>query len=198
MNDVFKKSKIIKIIRKLIIPGRGDKIFKRNMKHPTKEKLIEQLKALANDVTEIPLSMGAMCYSPAPRQPVMVKCESCGNQIQVLSWRRVGDDVLKKKIRTIEKLGFDAKVKQLCSDCIRKLGLIDEDSLYDNEVYNVFYFKTKEQEYYHLAISNNEYDYDAVIAFLKGEKSYKDFYDATRLLKDEFALIKRMTGISIE
>ena len=29
------------------------------MKHPTREELIEQLKALANDETEVPISMGA-------------------------------------------------------------------------------------------------------------------------------------------
>ena len=65
-------------------------------------------------------------------------------------------------------------------------------------MYYVFYFKTKEQENYHLAISNDEDDYNAVIAFLKNEKSYTDFFDNTHLVREELSLIERMTGISIE
>ena len=160
------------------------------MKHQTKEELIEQLKALANDETEIPESMGAMCYSPAPPEPVMVKCDSCGKQILEMSWRKIDRNILDKKIRTIEKL---------CSECAGKLGLKDEegDELYDYQMYYVFYFKTKEQENYHLAVSNDEDDYNAVIAFLKNEKTYTDFFDNTHVIKDELPLIKRMTGISI-
>ena len=170
------------------------------MKHLTKDELIEQLKALTNDETDITESMGAMCYSPAPPEPVMAKCDSCGKQIQEMSWRKIDRNILDKKIRTIEKLGFDAKIEQLCSECAGKLGLKDEegDELYDHEMYYVFYFKTKEQENYHLAVSNDEDDYNAVIAFLKNEKTYTDFFDNTHLIKDELPLIERMTGISIE
>ena len=169
------------------------------MKHLTKEELIEQLKALANDETEVPMSMGAMCYSPAPPEPVKAKCDSCGKQIQEMSWRKVDRHILNKKIKTIENLGFDAKIEQLCSDCVAKLGLKDEngDAFYDGEMYYVFYFKTKEQENYHLAVSNDEDDYNAVIAFLKNEKTYTDYFDNTHIIKEELPLIQRMTGISI-
>ena len=170
------------------------------MKHPTKEELIEQLKALANDETDIPERMGAMCYSPAPPEPVMAKCDSCGKQIQEMSWRKIVRHVLEKKVETMTELGFDAKIEHLCADCAGKLGFKDEDgeTLFDGEMYYVFYFKTKEQENYHLAISNDEDDYNAVIAFLKNEKTYTDFFDNTHLIKDELPLIERMTGISIE
>jgi hypothetical protein len=117
-----------------------------------------------------------------------------------MSWRKVDRHILNKKIKTIENLGFDAKIEQLCSDCVAKLGLQDEngDAYWDGEMYYVFYFKTKEQENYHIAVANDEDDYDAVIAFLKNEKSYTDFYDNTHLIKEEQDLIERMTGISID
>ena len=170
------------------------------MKHLTKEELIEQLKVLANDETDIPESMGAMCYSPAPPEPVKVKCDSCGKQIREMSWRKINRHVLEKKVETMTELGFDVKIEHLCANCAGKLGLKDEDgdTLFDGEMYYVFYFKTKEQEKYHLAISNDEDDYNAVIAFLKNEKSYTDFFDNTHLVREELSLIERMTGISIE
>ena len=117
-----------------------------------------------------------------------------------MSWRKIDRHVLEKKVETIAKLGFDAKIEHLCADCAGKLGFKDEDgdTLFDGEMYYVFYFKTKEQETYHLAISNDEDDYNAVIAFLKNEKTYTDFFDNTHIIREELPLIKRMTGISIE
>ena len=117
-----------------------------------------------------------------------------------MSWRKINRHVLEKKVETMAGLGYDVKIEHLCADCAGKLGLKDEDgdTLFDGEMYYVFYFKTKEQETYHLAISNDEDDYNAVIAFLKNEKSYTDFFDNTHLVREELSLIERMTGISIE
>lgn len=170
------------------------------MKHLTKEELVEQLKAIANEETEVTMSMGAMCYSPAPPEPKKAKCESCKKEITEMSWMSPGERTIRNKVQVIKELGYDAKVERLCSECTGKLGLKDEDgdTLGDYRLYYVFYFKTKEQDSYNIAIANCEEDYDAVIAFLKNEKTYTDYYDATHLIKDELPLIKRMTGISIE
>ena len=46
--------------------------------------------------------------------------------------------------------------------------------------------------------SSNENEYKAVLAFLKNEPTYTDYYDATHLIKDELDVIKRMTGVSID
>ena len=166
----------------------------------SKEELIEQLKALARQEIDMPMHMGAMCYSPAMPTPKTVKCESCGKEIEEFGWRQTNGDLIKKKVNEIKRLGYDAKVEALCSECAAKLGLTDEDGepLREYCLHHVFYFKTKEQEEYHLAVSNNEDDYNAVIAFLKNEPTYTDYYDATHPIKDELDLIKRMTGISID
>jgi hypothetical protein len=65
-------------------------------------------------------------------------------------------------------------------------------------LYYVFYFKTKEQQEYNIVQCSDEDAYKAVLAFLKNEQSYTDYYDATHLIKDELDVIKKMTGISIE
>ena len=166
----------------------------------SKTELIEQLKAIANDETEVTMSMGAMCYSPACPEPKKVKCESCNKEISEMSWMSPDENTIRYKVQVINELGYDAKVERLCSDCATKLGLKEEDGdpLGDDCLYYVFYFKTKEQNDYNIAIANSEDEYDAVIAFLKNERTYKNYYDATCLIKDELPLIKRMTGISIE
>lgn len=166
----------------------------------TKEELIEQLKALASQEIDQPMHMGAMCYSPAMPMPKEVECESCGKKLEEFGWRQTSGDKIKKKVNAIKRLGYDAKVEGLCAECAMKLGLTDEDGepLSDYSLHYVFYFKTKEQEDYHLAVSNDEDEYNAVIAFLKNEPTYTDFYDATHPIKEELDLIKRMTGISID
>jgi len=170
------------------------------MKHLTKEELIEQLKNIAKDETEPTMSVGAMCYSPCPPEPTKVKCESCGKEIEEYSWGQYIEEKIRKRVQAIQKLGYDAKVERLCAVCAGKMGLKDEDGepLNEDSMHYVFYFKTKEQDTFNLAVSNSEDEYNAVLAFLKNEKTYTDYYDATHLIKDELDLIKRMTGISIE
>ncbi len=165
----------------------------------SKEELIKQLKALAE--TEIPESihMGAMCYSPVPPQAQKAKCESCGKVVEVFDWMECHSDI-KKRVEEIKALGYDAKVENVCATCATQLGIKDEDGepLFEGRLYNVFYFKTKDDEHYHVAESSDVDEYKAVLAFLKNEPTYTDYYDATHLIKEELDIIKRMTGISVE
>ena len=106
---------------------------------------------------------------------------------------------IKKQVEKIKALGYDAKVEHICADCINKLGITDEDGdAFTEGLYYVFYFKTKEQQEYNIVQCSDEDAYKAVLAFLKNEQSYTDYYDATHLIKDELDVIKKMTGISIE
>lgn len=165
----------------------------------SKEELIAQLKALSESETHESIHMGAMCYSPAPPQAQKVKCESCGKIFVEHDWMRSRTGI-KKKVEEIKKLGYDVKVENVCAACASKLGIKDEDgeALFEGRLYNVFYFKTKDEEHYHVSESSDEDDYKAVLAFLKNEPTYTDYYDATHLIKDELDVIKRMTGISID
>ena len=166
----------------------------------TKEELIEQLKSIANDETEVTLSMGAMCYSPRSSafEFQRVKCESCGKELLEDLSRK--DTRISGKVQLIEVLGFDAKVERVCSDCASKLGLKNKDGqpLRDHSLHNVFYFKTKEQENYNISVADSRIDYDAVIAFLKNKKTFTGYHGRTHLVKDHLELIKKMTGISID
>lgn len=165
----------------------------------SEEELRAQLKVLSESEAPESMHMGAMCYSPAPPQSIKVKCESCGKFVDEFDWMgsRKG---IKKSVEEIKKLGYDAKVEHICADCANKLGLTDEDGdpLIDGQLYYVFYFKTKEQEQYHIAESSDEDEYKAVLAFLKNEPTYTDYYDATHLIKDELDVIKKLTGITID
>lgn len=130
----------------------------------------------------------------------IVKCESCGKEIEESCWGQGNVNLIQKKIGVIKHLGYDVKVENVCSECAAKLGVTGEEGelLSENSLHFIFYFKTKEQAEFHLATSNSEDDYNAVIAFLKNEPTYTDYYDATRLVKDKLDLIKYMTGISID
>lgn len=161
----------------------------------SKEKLIAQLKALSKSETPESIHMGAMCYSPAPPQAQKVKCESCGKIVEEYDWMnsRTG---IKKEVEEIKKLGYDVKVENVCAACATKLGI--SEALFERQLYSVFCFRTKDDKHYHVSESSNENEYKAVLAFLKNEPTYTDYYDATHLIKDELDVIKRMTGVSID
>lgn len=97
----------------------------------------------------------------------------------------------------IADMGYDAKVKLVCSDCANKLGLRDEggEKLAGDGVHTVFYFKTKEQSEYTISVDNDPDSYIAVYAFLSNNPKYLGL---THPIKESLDVIKRMTGISIE
>lgn len=165
----------------------------------SKEELIIQLEALSQSETSESIHMGAMCYSPSLPHAQKVKCESCGKIVEEYDWMRSRTGI-KNIVEEIKKLGYDAKVENVCAACAAELGIKDEDgdALFEGRLYSVFYFKTKDDEHYHVSESSDEDEYKAVLAFLKNEPTYTDYYDATHLIKDELDVIKRMTGISID
>ena len=147
----------------------------------SKDELIAQLKALSETETPESVHMGAMCYSPAPPPLRKVKCESCGNIIDEFDYMRSLNGI-KKQVKEIQALGYDAKVEHICAD----------------QLYYIFYFKAKDQAEYTISESSDEDDYKCVLAFLKNEPTYMDYYDNTHLVKEELDIIERMTGISID
>ena len=85
----------------------------------SKDELIAQLKALSETETPESVHMGAMCYSPAPPPLRKVKCESCGNIIDEFDYMRSLNGI-KKQVKEIQALGYDAKVEHICADCAVK------------------------------------------------------------------------------
>ena len=128
-------------------------------KFNTKQELIEQLKKLAEDTTEIPLRHGAMCYSPMPPEPKKIRCEWCGKEIEEFGWFLLEPKRAQNIVKTISKLGYDVKLEKVCVECaINHHITSDEEDLYSDQLHWVFSFKTKEEEIYHTAISNTESD----------------------------------------
>ena len=165
----------------------------------SKEELIKQLKAISE--TEVPdsIHMGAMCYCPAPAPHCVVKCESCCKQIELFEFETESARIT-KIVNEIKELGYDVKIKCVCSECAAKLGITQEDGkpLDDDSIYHVFYFKANGQDQYHVAESSYQEEYKVVLAFLKNELSYRDSYDWEHFVKEDLDVIKKMTGISIE
>ena len=159
----------------------------------TREVLTERLRAIADDTLPIPVCEGAMCYEPTMAQFVIIKCDLCGCDIETDTWQENTVTSCKKLVKKMKKLKYDVKVEFLCKQCICKLGF--NHNKIDSPC-NVFFFKTKDDKKYHLAISNDEDDYNAVLAFLENESWYSNSYDGIERIKDHLGIIKRMTGIS--
>lgn len=109
----------------------------------------------------------------------------------------------------IKDLGYDVTFEIICGSCALKakeeadffdLPLTSEDDIYEEGTYHLFCFKAKSDKDYHQAITDMEslYDYQAVLAFLKGESYFEDSYDRYHSIMDEQDTIKRMTGIGIK
>lgn len=82
----------------------------------------------------------------------------------------------------IEDLSFDNIVERLRAS---------------NSIYICFFFRTSESEKWHVAQSNNLYDYIAILTFLQNKKSFEGDFGRIRELRFELDLIKRMTGLYI-
>lgn len=166
----------------------------------SKEELIAQLKELSE--REIPqdqgLSIVAMCYSTVPMR-LKIKCDSCGREIMEMVFL-MDPEKIKDVVEQIKDLGYDAKVEFLCPDCAAKAGIKINDCKwkYSDQIYGVFYFKAKGQKEYHVAASKEINNYKAVLAFMKNEPSYTNYFDEICQIKDNLNIINHLTGISVE
>lgn len=182
----------------------------------SKEELIEQLKEISkrDNPHDIEYGVpGAMCYSPAPME-LETKCDTCGRWAVESGYFLKNPEEIKDVVEQIKALGYDTKVEFLCPDCAAKAGIIKGTPSEDNHrkpfsflsrilktydrIYSVFYFKAKDQEEYHVAVSDEISDYKAVLAFLKDEPTYTGHFDRINQTKDSLDIIKRLTGISVE
>lgn len=176
----------------------------------SKEELIKQLRAIAKKKVPLPTlprpDMRVMCYCINAPEEVTIKCEHCGKMYHIPDPFYMGHSIF-DKVATIKDLGYDAAVEVVCSKCAIKLGLIDE---YDSTsvIHHLFKFKARGQEKWHLAISNDPYDYDALIAFLENEPIYitngskyvrgHGWCDEPHFTKAKLDRIIQMTGINVE
>lgn len=175
----------------------------------SKEELIERLKAIAADETPRVDNPGAMCYSPIAPQTKHAKCSACGCDIQYYDYNDIEDKPIKKLVKEIAHLGYDAKVSTICKTCAEKL----KKELYPNmksededgfnwktdfridEINFVFYFRTSKETEYHRTIANSAYKYMALLTLLENERMYSGYYDESHYIADEIDTLEYMTGI---
>ena len=178
----------------------------------SRSELVERLKAISQEEVPEERRMGAMCYCPAPglaqvTLKQIVWCNKCHrpflcdrNQYEINKHNRI-----KKLVRSMARMGYDAKVKSICKNCCNEL----KEELYpgNDEVISiislgernhVFYFRINRDEPYHCAISNREIYYKAVLAFLQGKSSYLNNYDYEKYLTEEIHVLEYMTGLKID
>lgn len=180
------------------------------MKHSlNREELIEQLKELAAQKLPSYLAkhMGAMCYAPSMINSFSITCQHCQRTLTYQAFHS-DEEKFKSIIREIKDLGYDVSLEIICGSCALKakeeaeffdLPFTSENDIYEERTYHLFSFKTKSDKDYHQAITEMESldDYQAVIAFLRGESYFEDSYNRYHSIMDEQDTIKRMTGIGI-
>ncbi|MBQ2397042.1 MAG: hypothetical protein II304_08435 [Bacteroidales bacterium] len=166
-----------------------------------REELIKRLREIANEEIKIENNgISAMCYCPAIPPTLTVKCEECNTKMEYDMYE-FEYKCMCETIEEIRKLGYDAKIKVLCSDCLIKEIESGEYICNSNNFGNwrplfCFYFRTNKNEKYHLAESDNSSDYDIVLKFLKDKRKWEEF-DRTVLLKDRIYTIEQMTGLKL-
>lgn len=180
------------------------------MKHSlNREELIEQLKELAAQKLPSYLAnhMGAMCYEPSMIDSFSTICQHCHRPLTYQAFH-CDEEKFNTIIKEIKDLGYDVTFEIICGSCALKikeeaeffdLPFTSETDIYEKGTYHLFGFKTKSDKDYHQAITDMEslYDYQAVLAFLRGLSYFRDSYDCYHSIMDEQDTIKRMTGIKI-
>lgn len=167
----------------------------------SREELIKRLREIANEEIKVENNeLSAMCYCPVIPPTLTFKCEECNTKMEY-SMYESNYKWMHKTIKEIRKLGYDAKIKVLCSDCLIKEIESGEYICNSNNFGNwrplfCFYFRTNKNEKYHLAESNDSSDYDIVLKFLKDKRKWEKF-DRTVLLKDRIYTIEQMTGLKL-
>lgn len=175
----------------------------------SKEELIKRLKAISVEDIPAERNMGAMCYESMPPAEATDTCDLCGKSIRFIDWR---NDDIQEIVKKIVNLGYDAKIETLCRECCDKVkeelypGINDEIKIDEehqiwvpsSERNFLFYFRTNETEPYHRAIARNEDYYKALLSFLQGKSSYRDYYDCDNFLAEEIYVLEFMTGLKID
>ena len=167
----------------------------------SREELIKRLKEIANEEIKVEDNkLSAMCYSLAIPPTLTFKCKECNKEMKDTMYES-DYKWMRKTIYEIRNLGYDAKIKVLCEECLIKeiesgKYICNIDDFKNREPLFCFYFRTNENEKYHLAESDNSSDYDIVLKFLKDKRKWEKF-DGTVLLKDRIYTIEQMTGLKL-
>lgn len=185
-----------------------------NSKKPlSKEELIARLKAIASDETPREENHGAMCYSPARFKLTPLRlfgCDACGHVELLREWNNT--KIIKKIIKGMTKLGYDAKVKAVCKSCAVRIkkelypnsksngeeGFNYMKDIWIDDINHIFYFRLSKDSEYHRAIANSVCQYEALLTLMKNERMYFNRFHNSRYIADEIDTLEFMTGIKFD
>ncbi|WP_302343633.1 hypothetical protein [uncultured Parabacteroides sp.] len=177
--------------------------MKMNTDKPTKEDLITRLKEIAKDDTIVHVPQrSAMCYSPCATPMIELTCDFCGQSAEKSGWSR-DYQLINLYVQKMNELGYQAGSKDICPECLKKQILSnsydtkDLSPVYWSNMYRAFYFRTAENEPYHIALSSDLNSYRAVLYYLKDNRFYSGDHGDMELLKDNIKYIEKMIGIHI-
>ena len=86
----------------------------------SREELIKRLREIANEEIKVENNkLSAMCYCPALAPTIRFKCEECYTKMEYNMYE-YKYKCMCETIEEIRNLGYDAKIKVLCSDCLIK------------------------------------------------------------------------------
>ena len=161
-----------------------------------RKELIMRLKEMAN-AEVLPMEerpMGAMCYSISLPEPIYTfVCPKCGRTVENLRTDPRNHFLsIAPFVKKIRKLGYDAKIEQLCWACC--------ETVYPFDPYSVnilFYFRFKGEETYHITIADEPEMYEAVLAFLRDKNEYFVDHGDLMYVSENQAIIEKMLGIKI-
>lgn len=178
-----------------------------NKKPLSKEELIARLKAIASDETPRVYDRGAMCYCPAPPPLKLFICDACGHIALLREWNYTKE--IKKVIKEMTELGYDAKVEAVCKSCAERIknelypnsksngeeGFDYEEGFWIGEINHIFYFRLSEDTEYHRALENSIEHYDALLALMENRRIHSDGFGGNLYIADEIDTLEYMTGI---
>lgn len=179
------------------------------MKTPlNREELVRQLKELAAKGNDFPHGRhyGAMCYEPGPEDNISSFCRHCLRPLHYYAYRSEEEEIM-QIVKEINDLGYDATLEVVCGSCVMKakdeaeffnLPFDCDCDIFPEGGYHLFSFKAKSDIDYHQAVSDSLFDYQAVLAFLKGEPYFMDSYECDYTIEEVQEDIKRMTGIEMK
>ena len=197
------------VSKKLIIGMNTHKVLSRA---ELKERLVE----ISKSPTEHPFFDGAMCYSPVCGISVEIehKCQTCGkihrykgDGFHTVSTRngreyvyidapdRYAEDEEKidRYVEEIRSLGYSVSVEHMCESCYEKKYGKSEKGI----SINVLHFKHSDDNTTVTSIVSDS-DCHVLAEFLKGNSTFKGYYDQTVWINKYRNVVERLIGIKTE
>lgn len=150
-------------------------------------KRLQQLSVVEYDTVMPPV---AMCYSMAADIEENYQCPICNSETPSTVYNNGNIKSIRTIVEEIKAMGYDVILDEtmFCSHCSGKENSRPE---------LIFKIRFSEKSAYHKVRSNVYAEYQLVSIFLKGEKTFVEYVNASHKTADEcLKIVEKMTGLS--